>query len=211
MLGAGGFIGRRVVAALAATDWAVPIAAIHRGAPPRDVDSVRLDATRRDELAPALARADGIVSCVAGDPATIVGAARALFEAAAALPRPPRVVHLSSMAVYGAASGVVDESAPLRGDLSPYAAAKVEAEALARSCPSVVHLRPGLVYGPASREWSDYVGRWLAARRLGDLGAAGRGCCDLVYVEDVAAAVLRALRQPDIDGQAFNLAPSACA
>ena len=152
---------------------------------------------------------DGVVNCVAGSPQTIVGVARAVFDAVAAQPRPPRVVHLSTMAVYGTACGLVDESAALRGDLGPYGAAKIAAEALARSCSGVVQLRPGIVYGPTSREPSDYVGRWLAQRRLGDLGAAGQGVCNLVYVDDVAAAVLLALQKPGIEGQVFNLAQSA--
>jgi 2-alkyl-3-oxoalkanoate reductase len=93
----------------------------------------------------------------------------------------------------------------LNGEWSSYAAAKVEVERMARAYQSVVHLRPGIVYGPESPIWSGRIGRWLRRHRLGDLGAAGIGCCNLVHVDDVVEAVYRALHLPGIDGQAFNL------
>jgi nucleoside-diphosphate-sugar epimerase len=45
----------------------------------------------------------------------------------------------------------------------------------------------------------------LIARRLGDLGAAGDGYCNLVHVEDVVAAIIRAIESPRLDGRVFNL------
>jgi nucleoside-diphosphate-sugar epimerase len=79
------------------------------------------------------------------------------------------------------------------------------AEKLAASFESVVILRPGIVYGPRSTWWSDRIGRLLCARRLGDLGAAGEGFCNLVYVEDVASAAVLALRARGVEGGIFNL------
>lgn len=206
VLGATGFIGRRVAAALAASDWAVPVAAGHRSLPPAALfETVRFDATHELALARALEGADAVVNCVAGSAATIVASSRALFAAVARAARPPRVVHLSSMAVYGSAVGTIDESAKLLGDGGAYAAAKVEAERLAARCGDVVALRPGCVYGPGSVQWSERIARWLAARRVGDLGAAGDGACNLVYVDDVVAAILAALRLPRVSARAFNL------
>lgn len=210
VLGATGFIGRRVVAALAATAWAAPVAAGHRSTLPSALfETLRLDAAHEPSLARAVASADAVVNCIAGNAATIVGTARALFAVVSRAPRPPRVIHLSSMAVYGSAVGSVDETAPLRGDGGAYAAAKVEAERLAASCGDVVTLRPGCVYGPGSVQWSERIARWLTAHRVGDLGAAGDGTCNLVYVDDVVAAILAALRLPRAAGQAFNLGSPA--
>jgi nucleoside-diphosphate-sugar epimerase len=207
VLGASGFIGRRVVALLAASDWALAVAARHRSSArtPPGVEETRLDATDPSALARVLRDVVGVVNCVTGPAETIVAGARALFESAAASGLPSRIVHLSTMSVYGSARGEVSEQAPLRGDLDAYSAAKVRAEALAQVCETVVHLRPGIVYGPESLNWSDRIGRWLVERRLGDLGDAGSGICNLVHVDDVAAAAVRALRTPGIDGQAFNL------
>jgi nucleoside-diphosphate-sugar epimerase len=43
-------------------------------------------------------------------------------------------------------------------------------------------------------------------RRIGDLGALGDGCCNLVYVDDVVAAVLASLRLSGEMQRTFNLA-----
>jgi len=207
VLGASGFIGKRVVSALANSDWAVPVAAGFRTMPGAvgAAAAIRLDARDTVAIGRALADVDSVVNCVAGDADTIVASGRALFAACAARVPPPRVVSLSSMMVYGCAAGVVDEGAPLRGDYDAYSGAKAEVEGLSRSYPSVVHLRPGIVYGPESPLWTGRIGGWLLEHRLGDLGGAAMGCCNLVHVDDVAEAVLRALRLPGIEGEAFNL------
>ena len=211
VLGSDGFIGRRVVAALAATDWAVPIASGRRPSSSLSGDSVsrlQLDATDSGALGRALDQAAGVVNCVTGTPETIERSAGALFSAAGRMVQPPIIVHFSSMAVYGSVVGEIDESAPLRGDIGPYSEAKVAAERLAVAYPRTVILRPGIVYGPRSALWSDDIGRLLLARRLGDLGPDGLGSCNLVFVDDVAAAVLGALRSADALGQALNLSAS---
>jgi nucleoside-diphosphate-sugar epimerase len=212
ILGADGFIGGHLVRSLAASDWAEAVAAGRRPAP-RDTSSqgatrVQLDATEERALESALHGIDAVVSCISGSPETIAASAVALFAAAARQSTPPRVVYLSSMAVYGAVRGAVTESAPLHGH-TPYAQAKVAAEAAAAAYRSATILRPGIVYGPGSRQWTERIGRWLVARRVGDLGAAGDGCCNLVYVDDVVAAICRALNLDAATGQTFNLAMNA--
>jgi nucleoside-diphosphate-sugar epimerase len=129
-----------------------------------------------------------------------------LYDLASRLAAPPRIVHLSSMTVYGSAVGEVDESAELRADLGDYAAAQLAAERRAAAYPNSVVLRPGCEYGPACPEWSVRIARLLISRRLGDLGAAGDGYCNLIYLDDLTGAILTALRLPEIRGQAFNLA-----
>jgi nucleoside-diphosphate-sugar epimerase len=207
VLGASGFIGERVVAALAATDWARPVAASRSGRVPAGsaAESLRVDARDAQGLQAALGGVSAVVNCVAGDTDSIASGAQVLFAACAGMPLQPRVVHLSTMQVYGSTRGLADEHAPLRGDWDAYGAAKVAAEQMSHGAQSVVILRPGIVYGPGSPIWTQMVGRWLIARRLGDLGPAGDGVCNLVHVDDVVKAVLCALRLPDIAGQAFNL------
>jgi nucleoside-diphosphate-sugar epimerase len=198
--------------ALADCEWATPVAASHRTPPPGKyrTQTVRLDATDAAAMGKALLGVDAVVSCIAGDPATIAASARVLFDCCSRLKPAPRIVHMSTMSVYGNADGVLDETAPLKGDASAYSAAKAEAEKLSKGYRSVVHLRPGIVYGPGSPIWSEQIGRLLMARRLGDLGAAGAGVCNLVHVDDVVQATLRALQQSGIEGEAFNLSlPSA--
>jgi len=209
VLGAKGFIGSRVVKALAASDWAVPVAASRRALPPDSADqpdSLRLDENDVRQVRRAMEGVTSVVNCVLGSSATIRTSARVLFEVSRSMPRQPRIVHLSSMAVYGAAVGDVDETATPVGELSAYGSAKLESERLAAANPSVVILRPGIDYGPDGAQWSERIAQMLYARRLGDLGAAGDGYCNLVYIDDIVEAILRALRSPNLGGKIFNLA-----
>lgn len=209
VLGASGFIGSRVVKALSASDWAAPIAASRHAPPPISADqpkSVRLDATDARQVRRAMERVASVVNCVLGNSATIRISAHVLFEVARTMPQQPRIVHLSSMAVYGDAVGDVDETATPVGELSDYGSAKLESERLAAAIRSVVILRPGIVYGPNGPQWSGRIAQLLYAHRLGDLGAAGDGYCNLVYIDDTVEAILRALRLSNIEGEIFNLA-----
>lgn len=212
VLGAGGFIGRRVVAALAAGGWARPIAAsrhIERTSVPEAAEKVSVDARDARALAPLVEAAAAVVSCIAGADEDIEPAGRALLEVATRLRAPPRVVYLSSMAAYGTRGGAVAEDSPLTGDLGAYGAAKAAIDRAAAQLPFVVRLRPGIVYGPGSPWWSDRIARLLVRRRLGDLGTAGTGFCNLVHVEDVAAAIVRSIETAAAGGEAFNLGSPA--
>ena len=201
----GGFVGRRLAALLAAAGAAPVCASRSAGSGwglPGVIEQV-CDATDPGAVAAAVAEADAVVNCVGGTPETMRAAARAL---AAAPPR--RIVHLSSMAVYGAATGRVAEATPPEGRLGPYAAAKLAAEALLREQAGdrVVILRPGCIYGPGSQQWTERIGRLLQQGRIGDLGPAGDGWANLVHVDDVAAAIMAALRPESPGGAVFNLA-----
>jgi 2-alkyl-3-oxoalkanoate reductase len=211
VLGANGFIGKEVVAGLAATSWASPILAVRTPKPSRSdqLEYRTVEATRVESVSAAMHGVSGIVNCVAGDAATIVGSSKALIQAAEQMTSPPRIIHLSTMSVYGSAVGLIEETAPLRGDLGPYSAAKVAAEATIAAYPRAVMFRPGCVFGPRSEQWSIRFARLLLAHRLGDLGAAGDGFCNLVDVGDVVSAILRALENPDTDRRVFNLSTPA--
>ena len=205
VLGASGFIGKKVVAGLAATGWATPILGVRRASAAGGSDRRIVEATDVDSVYAAMHDVTAIVNCVAGDADTIVRAAKALFGAARRQTSAPRIVHLSTMSVYGSAVGLVDETAALLGDLGPYSAAKVAAESEAGTYSRSVIFRPGCVFGPGSEQWTTRMGRLLAAHRLGDLGPAGDGYCNLVSVADVVLAILRALEDPSVDGKVFNL------
>lgn len=210
VLGASGFVGKRVVDALAESDWAVPTAAYHKtpSTNPK-VRAITVDATDEASLTLAVQGTDAVVTCVSGTATTITEGARALFSVASKLTAPPRIIYLSTMSVYGHSSGDVDEEAPLLGGLGPYSSAKVAAEHFAAQYPLAVVLRPGCVYGPGSTQWSDRIARLLVSRRLGDLGGAGEGRCNLVYIDDLVAAILQVLLRPTTDGHAFNLSMTA--
>ncbi|OWT74293.1 MULTISPECIES: NAD(P)-dependent oxidoreductase [unclassified Achromobacter] len=211
VLGADEYVGRRVIAALAASDWAEPVACVRRPVQLHDnVRQVAVDITDRIAVARALSAVDAAVNCVAGAPARILGGARALSVALDTRGGDRvRVVHFSSMVVYGPARGAVDETQPVAEGMGGYAGARVGAERLLAGRDGVVTLRPGCVYGPGSPHWSQRIARLLRARRIGDLGAAGDGNSNLVYIDDVLAAVRTSLLAPAsqvANGPVYNLA-----
>ena len=208
VLGASGFLGRHVIRRLAEAGGIEPVAGWHRHPPVEraGITRVRLDASSEKALAGTLSTVDAVVNCVAGAPETIARSGRALFRAAAAITPAPRIVHMSSMAVYGSQSGILNEDAPLLGDVGGYSEAKVAVEEAARGYPRSICLRPGCIYGPGSTQWSERIAKLIRAGRLGDLGAAGDGYSNLVHVDDVVAAIIAALGAPDAPARAYNLA-----
>jgi 2-alkyl-3-oxoalkanoate reductase len=208
VLGANGFIGRAVMAGLASTNWATPIRGVPRPSAHcgNQFEQRLLDARNLDSLLSGLQDVSGVVNCVSGDADTILRTTRNLFEAAARTRPAPRIVHLSSMTVYGSAVGLIDETGQLLGDLGPYSAANVAAEAVCAAYPHTIILRLGCEFGPGGEHWTIRIARLLMRRRLGDLGAAGDGYCNLTPIADVVFAVLRALEGPGLEGRIYNVA-----
>jgi nucleoside-diphosphate-sugar epimerase len=209
VLGGSGHVGSRLCAMLKNSAWATPVSASRR--PVAGIESLRAEVRDTASLARALRGMDAVVNCVAGDAAAIAQGARTLAQACLTAGC-ARIVHLSSMSVYGRLEGVVREEAPTDPSLGWYARAKCEAEThmawFARAGGGVVSLRPGCVWGPGSQLWVGRIARFLRAGRLGDLGAAGDGWSNLVHVDDVCHAVLAALRLDQPAGQirTYNLA-----
>lgn len=207
VLGGSGYVGRHVARALAAARVGPVVAAARR--PPQTspgIGSLALDATDAERLAAAIRDVDWVVNCVSGDAATLRTSADALARAVAGAPLPPGVVHLSSMAVYGSAEGMVDERTLPVGRLGGYAAAKLGAERALADLPRRVILRPGCIHGRGSPQWSLRIADLLRSGRIGDLGSAGEGHCNLVHIDDVSAAVVAAIGTPEAIGGSFNLA-----
>ncbi len=168
----------------------------------------RLDVTDPASLPAALHGVDAVVHCAYGGRAATVGGTRLLLEAACRA-GVRRVVHLSSIAVYGAATGAVTEAAPLvptegRGYAHWKAAAERECRTLTGL--EIAILRPAIVYGPGSEQWIEQPRRRLLSCDWGELGALGRGTANPVHVTDVAAACIAALDLPGAAGEAFNIA-----
>ena len=142
-----------------------------------------------------------------------VGATRLAVLAARA--ESARLVHISSVAVYGRAStyqagrGAVAEDFPLQ-PLSPhdfYARTKRLAEDVVRDAAgdglTAVALRPNVIYGERDRLFTPRV---LATVRRGIVPGVGPGTNQLscVYAGNVAAAAVAALDRPLPGGAAFR-------
>jgi nucleoside-diphosphate-sugar epimerase len=210
VIGAQGFVGRRVVHYLEKTHDFRPISAARkrRKNDNSEVEWRQCDATDPVSVAAALRGCLYAVNCVAGGAKTMEVATNNLCQGAGPAGL-RRIVHLSSMSVYGPATGLVEEGQQLDPSAGWYASAKVTSETLMRKFIGAggdgVILRPGCIHGPESEQWTILIGRLLQSHRIGDLGPSGDGLCNLIYIDDVADAVLAALRRPGIAGEAFNI------
>ena len=205
--GAAGFVGSAVVRVLQAQPGVQVRAGSRRGAGVAGAPGVRLDVLDPATLRPALQDVDAVVHCAVGDARTTVAGTQGVLDAASGA-GVRRMVHLSSIAVYGAATGRLDEAAPLipAGRGTTYAEWKVLAEqACAGSGVEVVRLRPTIIYGPGSTLWVETVARRIQGGHWGTFGPAGAGTCNPVHVDDVARAAAAALDAPEAGGMAFNI------
>ena len=123
-----------------------------------------------------------------------------------------RLVHCSSLMVYGANDGSeLREDAPLLAR-DTYGASKVAAEALVRAYAAehgveAVMARLAWVYGPR-RQTADGIRAMLVDALAGrpTRFASGRSALrQYVHVDDVAAALVALLEAPILPGQAYNV------
>lgn len=213
ILGAGGYLGRHLMSALALTSDFQPVGST-RKAPPASLSGewIWVDALDEVSLKQALASVDAVVNCVTGDDHTIRQGAINLTSAAKQVrrDRPLRIVYMSSMAVYGSATGILSESTPLCIDAGWHGQAKCDAEhamdAYRDEGGDVVIFRPGCIFSADSGQWGLRIARLLWQRRIGDLGSMGDGPSNLVHVDDVVQAIVLALRARDLPTRVFNLA-----
>lgn len=209
--GAGGFVGRRLAEKLYAEGRPV-IAGVRK---PREsftrlgIEQRVFDAEKPETLGVALKGVTHVVNCIMGSPAAMVASTRNLAEASVKA-GVQRFVHFSSIAVFGNAEGEIGDDFPVGQNVDAYGQAKIDCEHLVRKAQQeglrTVILRPALIYGPGSEQWTARIARLLRWSRLGDLGAAGDGICNLIHVDDVVTAAIAALDRPEAANRAFNLA-----
>jgi nucleoside-diphosphate-sugar epimerase len=212
IVGASGFVGAAIVRAAQARHDMSPIACMRRPSPELDsigVETRICDASNPIALASALQGVTYVVNSVLGSPATMLSVTRNICDAARNS-GVRRIVHLSSMAVYGPANGVVDETVTCLRPVGAYARAKARCEAVVRdfvaSGGDAVVIRPGCVYGPGGEQWVGRIARWLRAGRVGDLGNPADGYCNLTFNDDLANAVLACLTTPEAGREIINVA-----
>ncbi len=217
--GATGFIGGRIVERLV-SDRGAPVRAVVRelagadGVARYPVEIVGADVTDPRALDDAVEGCDVVIHCAYGtrgdreqQRAATVEGTRNLLEAACRA-RVRRLVHLSTVMVYGPTSEpVLRESLPRRASGDAYGDAKLEAEELVfryhreRGVPVTV-IQPTAVYGPFGLAWTTRVLERLSSGVV-PLIDGGRGICNAVYVDDVAEAALLAAERGEAVGEAF--------
>lgn len=221
--GATGFIGRHVAEALAdhghqvrcvarRPEKAAPLAA-------RGMEVVRgdlSDATSLREAARGMSLAIHAAAQVgewgarsAFEDANVSGTRNlldALEEAAV-----PRIVHVSSVAVYGRQQGsAIAESTPYQTTGDRYCDTKIEAESLVwqrhhAGRVRAAFVRPCIVYGPHDWKFVPKVAKGIRAGRIPLIGG-GNHLAPIVSVRDVAELTLACGFKDEAVGEAFNCA-----
>jgi len=179
------------------------------------LEIVRGDITKPDDVERAVRGCEIVFHCAYGnaganDNRRVVNVEGTKNILAAALQAGvKRVVHLSTVVVYGWATpdGRLDETAPRRYSGDTYSDSKLDAEKLALRYAHeyglpVVVLQPTAVYGPFSVAWTVNVLRQLQTGRV-ILVNGGDGLCNAVYGDDVVSAMLRAAVTEQALGEAF--------
>ncbi|RMF82603.1 MAG: SDR family NAD(P)-dependent oxidoreductase [Chloroflexi bacterium] len=123
-----------------------------------------------------------------------------------------RVVHISSIAVYGYhVVGDINEDDPLTTGPEAYSMTKAEAERVVRSVGDENGLeysivRPGMIYGPRSKTWTRNLFK-LARRKPMPFLGDGSGSVHPIHVDDVVDLCLTCATHPAAVGEAFNCTP----
>jgi nucleoside-diphosphate-sugar epimerase len=178
------------------------------------VTVVRGDVTAPESLEAAARGCDLVFHCAYGTSGSQRRRAwvnkegtRQVLEAARAA-RVGRVVHLSTLMVYGAtADGDLDETAPRRRFGNHYSDSKLAAEEIAlrfsrSGTVPVAVLQPTAVYGPWGGVWTEAVLQSLKTGRQ-ILVNGGDGLANAVYVDDLVSAMLLAAVKDGAVGEAF--------
>jgi nucleoside-diphosphate-sugar epimerase len=213
--GAGGFIGSATCRRLAAEGAEVVAVDIDPSLEPRVAESGAefrtADIADPASIARALADAELVVHTAAhvrewGSmeefiPVNVRGTVNVLDAADAAGAQ--RVVHLSSVVVYGyTAEGELDESASRRAVGIPYIDTKGASDRIACRRGAVV-IRPGDVYGPGSAPWLVRPAELLKSGQMA-LPGKGDGTMLPVYIDDLVESILLGLRR-GIPGHAYTV------
>ncbi|PZG24416.1 epimerase [Micromonospora craterilacus] len=217
--GAGGMLGSHLVRRLLADGHRVHGIDLR----PADTTAERLAWTVADvrdpaAMAAALAGAAAVVHCASALPSypsaqirsIIVGGARTVFGAAASA-GVPRLVHISSTAVYGLPRIVPTAEEHPREEVDAYNAAKIEAEEVVEKyradghCVSI--LRPKTFLGPGRMGLFAMLFEWAEEGRNFPVLGRGDVRVQMLALEDLVDAVVTVLHAPRaVADDTYNLA-----
>ncbi|MDP2116609.1 MAG: complex I NDUFA9 subunit family protein [Brevundimonas sp.] len=207
VFGGSGFVGSQVVQALARRGWRVRIAVrrpdrawkLQTSGTVGQLQAVRCDVTRPEEVAAALQGADAAINLVG----ILYESGRRTFHA--------MHVEASRNIAEACAAGGVDRLVQISAiganpeSRSGYAVSKAEAEMAVRGVkPDAVVIRPSIVFGAGD----DFLNRFAALASMAPalpLIGGGQTKFQPVYVADVAEAVARAVATPEAAGRTFEL------
>ncbi|CAG4928868.1 unnamed protein product [Acidocella sp. C78] len=220
--GATGFIGGHLAARLRGMGMRPRLLVRDASRLPADLretaDIVIGDMAAADQLRDAVRGAGTIFHCAANVntwdrwPAyaavNISGIGNLLDAIAAERAKPARLVHLSSVDVYGFPHAAATEAAPANGGAFGYGRSKAAGEAVLRETAArlglpVAILRPTNVIGPGSqfiRRIGDELRRGLMLTIDG-----GKADCGFLYVQNLIDCMIWAATAPAAIGRCFNV------
>lgn len=205
ILGAGGFVGSRLVEVFHLSELAEVTPVVRRVAAMArssrfDLPVALADCRDQDQLEKTLVGCTSVVDCTVGLPAQIEAGARSLIPAAKAA-GVRRVVYISSASVHGQNPQLgSSECTPLsdRQEMA-YNNAKVRAErqlfddAIKHGIELFV-LRPSIVFGPRDRWISSLIQELRSG--MAWLIEEGQGICNTIYVDNLIEAIRCCLLAP---------------
>jgi nucleoside-diphosphate-sugar epimerase len=220
--GATGFLGKRVVDL--ALERGHHVVALAR--PTSDLGSLSTTAVEiatgrledRESLARAVRGVGIVYHCAARSSdwgswdefysSNVIGV-RNLLEVSARAGTVSRFLHVSTTDVYGYPVVACGEEAGVRDVGLPYNRSKGLAErevlrAHRETGLPITIVRPASIYGPRSKDWIVEIGRLLVQRQM-ILVNGGHARAGLVFVDDVAEAMMAAAVSPRTVGEAYNL------
>jgi nucleoside-diphosphate-sugar epimerase len=211
--GAGGFIGGWIVETLWLRGFKDVRAGVRRWSSAArigrfPVEIVLCDVMDKKQVEQATEGLDAVIHCAVGPGDVIVKGTENVLMASQRH-GVKMFVHLSTIDVYGTATGDVDETTPYQYTGNAYGDSKIEAEKLCweyitKGVPTVV-LRPTIVYGPYCKLWIMKYADRLLSGKWGVFKGFGEGTCNLVYVQDLVSAIFLSLDSEKAIGEAFNI------
>lgn len=192
VFGGTGFLGRRVVRHLAEQGFAVRVASRHPGRDPPPagdgtVEPARADVADERSVAAAVAGAQAVVNAVSLYVEHGAATFRAVHVEAAA--RVAREAQRAGVATLVHLSGIGADPA----SRSPYIRSRGEGEREVRAAfPAAILIRPAAMVGPDDAFLAP-LARMLRQAPVFPLFGSGRTRLQPAYVEDVAAAIVRAM------------------
>lgn len=170
-----------------------------------DLDSLRRGMRDCDIVIHAAAALDGSYDEMY--PATVIGTQNVMNAAADMGVR--RVVHISSVAVYGLISrDTFSEDVPLASAEYPYITTKTLAEKHVQRIGTERRVewsivRPGMIYGPRAGLWTKGMFQLASLRPTPFIGD-GSGSASPIYVDDVVEMLVRVATNEQAAGEIFN-------
>ncbi|MBE9029750.1 NAD-dependent epimerase/dehydratase family protein [filamentous cyanobacterium LEGE 11480] len=230
VLGGTGFIGQALVKRLREDGYGVRLLSRNpNGCPPAvlklGVEVVRGDFTKPETIDAAMSGIEYVLHLARGNGKTWEDYQKTDVEPTRQLAelclkhKIKRLVYTSSVAIYNASNAktVINEETladPGMMRVAPYSRSKVENENQllelhkTQGLPVVI-TRPGVVLGVGGNPYHWGIAAWNYTS-VCNLWGKGENPLPIVLVDDIADALVKAMTQPQIEGETYNLASRPC-